>query len=114
MLDSENCLDALADASSSIVPVIDSGSEVLAVVILAESLLAPGSNIDVYRAGLFWEAVIVAVKHDSFRFRFLHAGPFTGGWVRRKDFLIRWRFPVRVGNDVWKAELIATYVLNQD
>jgi hypothetical protein len=110
-----NYLDVLADATA-VSSVINSGSDVFAIVTLAELLLRPGSNIDVYLDGLFWEAEIIAVKLDRFRFRFVHATgkSFSGGWVCRRDFLISWRFPVRVESDVWKAHLIADFMSNQD
>jgi hypothetical protein len=84
--------------------------DVFAVVILAQSLLRTGSDIDVFSDGVFWEARIVAVKRNRFRFRFLHTGNRCGvGWVRRRDFLVSWRFPVRVKEDVWKATLMAQW-----
>ena len=107
-----NYLDVLADASS-VVSVIDAGIEVLAVVTLAEFLLCAGSSIDVYCDGLFWEAEILVVEPDRFRFRFLYGvgKSLAGGWVWRRDFLSRWRFPVRVESDVWKAKLVSDSII---
>jgi hypothetical protein len=79
-----------------------SADDLSAVVILAQSLLRVGSGIDVYCDGRFWEAIIVGVWCDGFRFRFLGQRR-CGGWVRRQDFLISWRFPVRTEDDVRKA-----------
>jgi hypothetical protein len=95
-------LDMLASAALS----VDTVDDLSAVVILAQSLLRVGSGIDVYCDGLFWEATIVDVRCDGFWFRFLGQRR-CGGWVRRRDFLASWRFPVRTKGDVWKATLLS-------
>jgi hypothetical protein len=92
-------LDMLASAALSV-------DDLPAVVILAQSLLRVGSGIDVYCDGLFWEAVIVGMGRDRFRFRFL-GQRCHGGWVRRLDFLVSWRFPVRTKEDMRKAVLLS-------
>jgi hypothetical protein len=89
-----------------------SADDVCAIVTLAESSLRVGSDIDVFCDGLFWEAEIVRVAKDRFRFRFLHGGT-CGGWVLRREFLVSWRFPVRTSGDVWKAKLFSS-VMNHD
>jgi hypothetical protein len=100
----DNYLDVLADACVS----TPTGVDVPAVVVLATNALRAGSHIDVFCCGRFWEAVIVRVYPRRFRYRFLHMGSrFEGGLVYTRDFLIRWRFPVRSHDDVWKARLLA-------
>ena len=107
----ENNLEVLADLI--VASNVSSADDVRAVVTLAESSLCPGSNIDVYRDGLFWEAEIISVSRDWFQYRFLHTGKrCSDGWVQRRHFMASWRFPVRVQRDVWKAELIANSVFH--
>jgi hypothetical protein len=84
---------------------VDTAADIRAVVVLAESALRIGSNIDVFCKGLYWESVIVKISVDRFKYRFLHSS--QGGWIYRRDFIARWRFPVRESDDVWKAFLIA-------
>ena len=79
--------------------------DVRAVVLLAEGALGIGSHIDVYYRGQFWESEIVQVSADRFKYRFLHSSQC--GWIFRREFISRWRFPVRESGDVWKAFLIA-------
>lgn len=88
--------------------------DVWAVVTLAEGSLCAGSHIDVYRDGLFWEAVIVSVSQRRFHFRYLHTSEDIRrtGWVKRKHFMASWRFPVRAHSDMWKAELVANVIFS--
>ena len=82
-------------------------ADISAAVFLARCSLRVGSGIDVYHNGRFWEAEIVCVRSDSYKYRFLHTGRQREyGWVLKDDFLRQWRFPIRDKDDVWKAELI--------
>jgi len=102
----ENYLDVLADASHA--SFVSTPDDVCAVVTLAGSALCVGSNIDVFCKGLYWEAEIMLVEPGRFRYRFLHTkGASHGGWVSRQEFPARWRFPIRIESDVWKAHLVA-------
>jgi hypothetical protein len=101
----ENYLDVLADACEA---VPSNKSDVHAVVLLAKSALRVGSHIDVFCKGFFWEAEIIDIRHERFRYQFLNTGDRReGGWVSEKDFIRRWRFPVRDTCDMWNARLIA-------
>jgi hypothetical protein len=99
-----NYLGMLADTC----PDSSCADDVRAAVTLARGALRVGSHIDVYLKNRFWEAVIVAVRVDRFKFRFLHTGRRREyGWIFQCDFLRLWRFPVRGESDVWKAQLVA-------
>ncbi len=90
-----------------------SEEDVRAMVTLAEGSLRPGSSIDVYCDGVFWEAEITSVSTFRFRYRFLHVGRYGRiGWVLRRHFMASWRFPVRALCDMWKVELIVKSVIH--
>ena len=79
-----------------------------AAVTLARVALRVGSHIDVFCDGLFWEAVIVKVGQAHYRFRFLHTGRRRElGWIRKRDFLRSWRFPVRDDESLNTVRVIA-------
>ena len=86
-------------------------ADINAAVTLARSALRAGSEIDVYIDGCFWEAVIVCVCSDRYKYRFLHTGRRREyGWVFKDEFLRLWRFPIRCSEDEWKAEIIVHYM----
>jgi hypothetical protein len=90
-----------------------SEEDVRAMVTLAEGSLRPGSSIDVYCDGVFWEAEITSVSSLRFSYRFLHIGRYGRvGWVLRRHFMASWRFPVRALCDLWKVELIVKSVIH--
>jgi hypothetical protein len=108
-----NYLDLLADACPD-KAVLDF-TDVRAAVTLARVALRVGSHIDVFCGGLFWEAVIVKVGHAHYRFRFLHTGRRREcGWIRKRDFLRSWRFPVRDDEALNAVQVIANCCSDED
>jgi hypothetical protein len=92
-------------------PELCDAADISAAVTLARCALRVGSGIDVFRDGYFWEAEIVSVRSDGYRFRFLHTGRQREyGWVFKDGFLHHWRFPVRSNDDMCKAGLIVKYI----
>lgn len=62
--------------------------------ILAESRLRKGSRIDVWVDGRFWAARITSINEKGFFFRYCCKYGNEGGFVKRKYFQTKWRFPV--------------------
>ncbi len=77
-----------------------------AATILAEIQLRKGSRIDVWVDGHFWAARITLVNEKGFFFRYCCKYGNEGGFVRRKHFQTKWRFPVETPRQVVFAEAL--------
>ena len=71
--------------------------DVCAVATLAESIITRRSLIDIFSGGQFWAAVVLNVESDGFTFRFINSD--ETGFVRRTDFLKKWRFSIKSSRD---------------
>ena len=71
--------------------------DVCAVATLAESIITRRSLIDIFSGGQFWAAVVLNVESDGFTFRFINSD--ETGFVRRADFLKKWRFSIKSSRD---------------
>jgi hypothetical protein len=81
-------------------------SDLEAASILAESKLRKGSRIDVFVEDQFWAARITTVHKNGFTFRYCCKYSVGGGFVKRKHFLTKWRFPVETARQVVFAEAL--------
>jgi hypothetical protein len=74
---------------------------------LAESKLAKRSRIDVFAEDKFWEARITKASRKGFAFKYIGKKVIDHGFVRRKDFLETWRFPVKTARQVARVKILA-------
>ena len=71
--------------------------DVRAVATLAEGLIKKRSRIDIFNGGQFWAAVVLDVEGSGFLFRYVNSD--ETGFVRRADFLKKWRFSFKSSRD---------------
>ena len=81
-------------------------SDLKAASILAESMLHRGSRIDVWADDRFWAARIMSINQKGFEFRYCCKFGSERGFVKRKHFQTRWRFPVDNARQIVLAEAL--------